>query len=89
MTSYAPLTAGLHHVKPTKDINPGDAFIVRFKNSARDYKTDIWIGVRLADQFEPVPGLSRRPNGAKPVSGEWTTPPEERVYPIYFPGRNL
>ncbi|OKP13902.1 hypothetical protein PENSUB_477 [Penicillium subrubescens] len=60
MTRYAPLTTDLEHVKATTEINPGDTFIVRFKNSARDHKTDIWIGVRLTDDFEDVPGLTNK-----------------------------
>lgn len=89
MTSYAPLTAGLDHVSPLEEINPGDIFIVRFKNSARNYNTDIWIAVRLPDNFEVAPGLYRAPKGVKPASGEWTTEPDKRVYPVYLPGRNL
>lgn len=91
MTSYAPLTAGLKHVTKTSELQPGQVYIVRFKNALRNYRTDIWIGVILPEGFEPGRGLSRRPKGAKPTGegSAWTIPLNERVYPTYLPGRNL
>lgn len=83
-----PLTSGLTHVSPLQEIQSGEAFIVRFKNSSRKYNTDLWIGILLPDDFEHGPGLSRAPKGAKPVSGEWTTDLDKRVYPVYLPARN-
>lgn len=88
MSKYRFLTTGIHHALATGVMNPGNAFIVRFKNSVRDHKADIWIGVLLPDDFDAPSGLSRRPKGAKPLSSEWTTDLGERVYPTYLPGRN-
>ena len=79
------LTSGLTHVSPLQEIQSGEAFVVRFKNSSRKYNTDLWIGILLPDDFEHGPGLSRNPKGAKPVSGEWTTDLDKRVYPVYLP----
>lgn len=45
MARYRFLTTGIQHALATGVMNPGDAFIVRFKNSNRDHKADIWMGV--------------------------------------------
>lgn len=90
MSRYAPLTAGLKHVTQLSELQPGEAYVARFKNALKHYRTDIWIGVIMPEGFEPGRGLSRRPKGSKPT-GEgsvWTTPLSERVYPIFLPGRN-
>ncbi|KAJ5390405.1 uncharacterized protein N7496_001473 [Penicillium cataractarum] len=89
MNTYASLITGLKHVSPAKDLNPGCLFIVRYKNRARNYNTDLWIAVLLPDDFQAAFGLQRPPKGAKPASGEWTTDPDKRVYPAYLPGVNL
>lgn len=90
MATYAPMTGGLQHINPGREVNAGEVLIARFKNAKRKNCVDIWIAVVLPDGFEPGKGLSRRPKGAKPIvnGSEWTTPLHERVYPVYFPGRN-
>lgn len=89
-TNYAPMTAGLDHIHLGREVSAGEVFIARFKNAKKKYCVDIWIGVVLPDGFEPGKGLSRRPKGARStVNGStWTTPLTERMYPVYFPGRN-
>ena len=89
MPNYAPLTAGLQHVPPLADLNPGDAFIVRYKNSVRNYRTDLWIAIMVPDNFKALFGIQRPPNGAKSATGEWTVDADKRVYLVYLPGRNL
>lgn len=91
MASYAPLTHGLKHVTKTSELQPGQVYIVRFKNALRNHRTDIWICVILPEGFEPAGNLSRRPKGARPTEegSAWTAPLNERVYPTYLPGRNL
>lgn len=89
MNKYAPLITGLKHVLPLTELNPGDTFVIRYKNRARNYNTDLWIAVLLPEDFQVAFGLQRPPKGAKPASGEWTTDPDKRVYPVYLPGTNL
>ncbi|KAJ5577685.1 uncharacterized protein N7459_006649 [Penicillium hispanicum] len=88
MPSYAPLTQGLKHVRDVKELEPGETYLVRFKNSQREYKTDLWVAVIIPEGFGSTRNLNRRPKGARPEDGKWTTPLSERVYPIYIPGRN-
>ncbi|KAJ5211950.1 uncharacterized protein N7498_003596 [Penicillium cinerascens] len=90
MAHYAPMTADLSHIPTPREVNAGEVFIARFKNSHKKYRVDIWVGVILPDGFEPGKGLSRRPKGSRPLiqGGAWKTPLRERMYPVYFPGRN-
>lgn len=83
-----PLVTGLKHCNVTEELTPGDAYIMRFKNPLNEYKTDLWMAIILSDTREPGNRLHRRPKGAKPENGPWTTPLNERAYPVYMPGRN-
>lgn len=82
------LTSGLKHCHEARELLPGEAYVVRFKNPMREYKTDIWMGIIFPVNDSPGSRLHRRPKGAKPENGPWTTPLSERVYPVYMPGRN-
>lgn len=90
MAHYAPLTAGLRHVTQLQELQPGDLYVIRFKNPHRGYRTDIWLAVIMPDGFELNRALSRRPKGSKPTEegSVWTTPLSERVYPVFLPARN-
>lgn len=83
-----PLVGGLKHCHVTEELTPGDAYVMRFKNPMNEYKADLWIAIILPDTREPGNRLHRRPKGAKPENGPWTTPLSERAYPVYMPGRN-
>lgn len=83
------LTTGLRHVPNPRLLKPGEAFIVRFKNSLRQYKTDVWIGVVLPHMFGPSRHINRRPSGAQPEEGDWPTHLKDRIYSLYLPGRNM
>lgn len=83
------LTTGLRHLNKPRALEPGDTLIVRYKNSLRQYKSDVWIGVVLPDQFGPTRHISRRPVGAQPTEGEWMTHLKDRMYSVYLPGRNM
>ncbi|KAJ5815962.1 hypothetical protein N7447_008195 [Penicillium robsamsonii] len=39
------LTTGLRHLPKPRTLEPGEALLVRYKNSLRQYKSDVWIGV--------------------------------------------
>lgn len=89
MAHYAPLTAGLRHVTQLQELQPGDLYVIRFKNPLRNYRTDIWLAVIWPDGFELNMALARRPKGSKPTDGStWTTPLGERNYPVFLPARN-
>ncbi|KAJ5266943.1 hypothetical protein N7478_009751 [Penicillium angulare] len=88
MTSYAPTTAGLTKANSPHELLPGEVYLVRFKNSLRDYETDLWLGVILTEEDGPGRTLQGRAKGAKPIEGIWTTSLSERVYPVYMPSRN-
>lgn len=90
MSSYARLTSGLKHVPQTEELAVGLVCIVRFKDGLNSYRTNLWIGVVLPEGFEPGRNLARRPKGSKPIEqgSPWTTPFNERAYPMYLPGRN-
>ncbi|KUM58073.1 hypothetical protein ACN42_g9095 [Penicillium freii] len=83
------LTTGLRHLNKPRALEPGETLIIRYKNSLRQYKSDVWIGVVLPDQFGPTRHISRRPVGAQPAEGEWTTHLKDRMYSVYLPGRNM
>ncbi|CAI7627607.1 unnamed protein product [Penicillium glandicola] len=83
------LTTGLRHLPKPRPLEPGEAFIVRFKNSLRQYKADVWIGIVLPEKFGPSRHINRRPVGAQPVEGAWLTHLKDRVYSMYLPGRNM
>ncbi|KAJ5735362.1 uncharacterized protein N7483_000487 [Penicillium malachiteum] len=72
----------------TRELRAGETFIARFKSSFIGHKTDIWLCVILTEEFGPGKHCHGRPKGAKPAEGAWTTPLNERMYPIYMPGRN-
>ncbi|KAJ5092878.1 hypothetical protein N7456_008739 [Penicillium angulare] len=88
MASYAPITTGLVKTNSPHELLPGEVYLVRFKNSCREYKTDLWLGVILTEEDGPGKNLHGRAKGAKPAEGVWTTPLSERVYPVFMPGRN-
>ena len=83
------LTTDLRHLNKPRTLEPGETLIIRYKNSLRQYKSDVWIGVVLPDQFGPTRHISRRPVGAQPIEGEWMTHPKDRMYSVYLPGRNM
>ncbi|CAG8335655.1 unnamed protein product [Penicillium nalgiovense] len=91
-TKMAPrtyLTTGLRHLGKPRLLEPGQTFVVRYKNSLRQYKSDVWIGVVLPEKFGPSRHINRRPVGAQPVEGVWMTHPKDRMYSMYLPGRNM
>ncbi|KAJ5722464.1 hypothetical protein N7488_000499 [Penicillium malachiteum] len=88
MPVYCPIVHDLVKNNSPYELRPGQTFIVRFKNPRRGYRTDLWIGVILTEEFGPGKHVHGRPEGAKPAEGAWTTPLNERTYPIYMPGRN-
>ncbi|KAJ5760508.1 hypothetical protein N7520_007664 [Penicillium odoratum] len=81
-------TAGLVKTNSTNELLPGQVYIIRFKNPCRSYRTDIWLGVILTEEFGPGKNLHGRAKGAKNPDGTWDNPLSEHVYPIYMPGRN-
>lgn len=81
------LTAGLKRATQTRELQPGEVYIARFKNSCRNYKTDIWMGVIMNEEYASQ-NLNRRPQEAKGVDGTWAVQLPERSYPLYMPGRN-
>ncbi|KAJ5211218.1 hypothetical protein N7491_011038 [Penicillium cf. griseofulvum] len=83
------LTTGLRHLPKPRALEPGEAFVVRYKNSLRQYKSDVWIGIVLPDRFGPSRHINRRPVGAQPADGTWVTHLKDRVYSMYLPGRNM
>ncbi|KAJ5360819.1 hypothetical protein N7517_010010 [Penicillium concentricum] len=83
------LTTGLRHLPKPRVLEPGEALIVRYKNSLRQYKSDVWIGVVLPDKFGPSRHINRRPVGAQPTEGPWVTHLKDRIYSMYLPGRNM
>ncbi|CAI7592005.1 unnamed protein product [Penicillium crustosum] len=83
------LTTDLRHLNKPRTLEPGETLIIRYKNSLRQYKSDVWIGVVLPDQFGPTRHISRRPVGAQPIEGEWMTHLKDRMYSVYLPGRNM
>ncbi|KAJ5950302.1 uncharacterized protein N7479_008715 [Penicillium vulpinum] len=83
------LTTDLRHLPKPRPLKPGEALLVRYKNSLRQYKADVWIGIVLPDKFGPSRHINRRPVGAQPAEGPWKTHPKDRVYSIYLPGRNM
>ncbi|KAJ5793695.1 hypothetical protein N7457_000294 [Penicillium paradoxum] len=83
------LTTGLRHLHKPRLLEPGETFIIRFKNSLRGYKCDVWICVVLPTTFSPSRHVNRRPVGAQPVEGEWLTHMKDRVYSVYLPARNM
>ncbi|KAK9855014.1 hypothetical protein MYU51_003365 [Penicillium brevicompactum] len=80
---------GLRRLPVLRLLKEGEIFIVRYKNAMRNYTTDVWIGVVLPHMFGPTRHTHRRPSGAKPEDGEWTTHLKDRVYSFYLPGRNM
>ncbi|KAJ5916615.1 hypothetical protein N7504_000630 [Penicillium tannophilum] len=88
MATFSALTAGLVKTNSPDELLPGEAFVVRFKNPCRKYRTDIWIAIILTEELGPGKHLSGRMKGAKGADGTWDTPANERVYPVYMPGRN-
>ncbi|CRL22270.1 unnamed protein product [Penicillium camemberti] len=89
MGSRTYLTTGLRHLNKPRALEPGETFVVRYKNSLRQYKSDVWIAVVLPDKFGPTRHISRRPVGAQPTEGEWMTHLKDRMYSVYLPGRNM
>ncbi|KAJ5492921.1 hypothetical protein N7539_001667 [Penicillium diatomitis] len=89
MAHHGPLTVGSQHVPALQELHAGDTFIVRFKNSSRNYNIDIWIGVLLPDNYDSGPALGRAPRGTRSASGQWDVDADQRIYPLYLPGRNL
>ncbi|OQE16080.1 hypothetical protein PENFLA_c029G07829 [Penicillium flavigenum] len=83
------LTTGLRHLGKPRPLEPGETFVVRYKNSLRQYKSDVWIGVVLPEKFGPSRHINRRPVGAQPVEGAWMTHLKDRMYSMYLPGRNM
>ncbi|KGO70590.1 hypothetical protein PITC_051840 [Penicillium italicum] len=83
------LTTGLRHLGKPRPLEPGETFVVRFKNSLRQYKSDVWIGVVLPEKFGPTRHVNRRPVGAQPTEGAWVTHLKDRMYSMYLPGRNM
>ncbi|OQE38318.1 hypothetical protein PENCOP_c008G08125 [Penicillium coprophilum] len=83
------LTTGLRHLPKPRALEPGEALIVRYKNSLRQYKADVWIGIVLPDKFGPSRHVDRRPVGAQPSEGAWVTHFKDRMYSMYLPGRNM
>ncbi|KAI2733541.1 hypothetical protein CBS147332_556 [Penicillium roqueforti] len=83
------LTTDLRHLGKPRPLEAGETYVVRFKNSLRQYKADVWIGVVLPEKFGPSRHVNRRPVGAQPVEGVWMTHLKDRVYSIYLPGRNM
>ncbi|CAG8908418.1 unnamed protein product [Penicillium egyptiacum] len=83
------LTTGLRHLGKPRPLEPGETFVVRYKNSLRQYKSDVWIGVVLPERFGPSRHINRRPVGSQPVEGVWMTHLKDRIYPMYLPGRNM
>ncbi|KAJ6181168.1 hypothetical protein N7519_011629 [Penicillium mononematosum] len=83
------LTTGLRHLGKPRLLEPGETFVVRYKNSLRQYKSDVWIGVVLPEKFGPSRHINRRPVGAQPVEGAWMTHLKDRMYSVYLPGRNM
>lgn len=83
------LTTDLRHLGKPRPLEAGETYVVRFKNSLRQYKADVWIGVVLPEKFGPSRHVNRRPVGAQPVEGVWLTHLKDRVYSIYLPGRNM
>ncbi|KAJ6166892.1 hypothetical protein N7470_002339 [Penicillium chermesinum] len=81
------LVAGLRKATLTRELQPGEAYLVRFKNSCRGYKTDIWLGIIMPEPYA-AEHLNRRPQEAKSTDGIWSVKPAERTYPLYMPGRN-
>lgn len=88
MVAFSALTADLIKINTPDELLPGEAFVFRFKNPCRSYRTDIWIAIILTEEFGPGKHLSGRMKGAKSADGTWDTPMNERVYPVYMPGRN-
>ncbi|KAJ5645016.1 hypothetical protein N7507_011027 [Penicillium longicatenatum] len=88
MGAISILTAGLIKTNSHNELLPGEAFVVRFKNPCRNYRTDIWLAIILSEELGPGKHLSGRMKGAKGADGTWDTTPNERVYPLYMPGRN-
>ncbi|KAJ5918737.1 hypothetical protein N7454_009881 [Penicillium verhagenii] len=82
------LTAGLTKASAAREPLPGEAYIVRFKNPCRNYRTDLWIGIITTEEFGPCKKLHGRATGAKNSDGSWDSAPCDRVYPVYMPGRN-
>ncbi|KAJ5330019.1 hypothetical protein N7452_010409 [Penicillium brevicompactum] len=80
---------GLRRLPVLRLLKEGEIFIIRYKNAMRNYTTDVWIGVVLPHMFGPTRHTHRRPSGAKPEDGEWTTHLKDRVYSFYLPGRNM
>ena len=88
MGVYAPISTGLTKNHTPAELEPGEAFLVRFKNARRNYRTDLWIGIILTEEFGPGKYLNGRPKKAKQADGKWTAPLNERVYPVYLPAKN-
>ncbi|KAJ5055359.1 hypothetical protein NUH16_010922 [Penicillium rubens] len=86
MPPRAYLTTGLRHLGKPRLLEPGETFVVRYKNSLRQYRADVWIGVVLPEKFGPSRHINRRPVGAQPVEGVWTTHPKDRIYSIKWVG---
>ncbi|KAJ5924623.1 hypothetical protein N7466_008810 [Penicillium verhagenii] len=82
------LTAGLTKASAAREPLPGEAYIIRFKNPCRNYRTDLWIGIITTEEFGPCKKLHGRATGAKNSDGSWDSSPCDRVYPVYMPGRN-
>lgn len=81
------LTNGLQQIDMTKDLQEGEAYIVKYIDTANSKKSDLWIGVVIPEIDLPARYSSRRPKTAKPATGEWEVPVPNRVYPIYLPGK--
>ncbi|KAJ9257453.1 hypothetical protein DTO212C5_8902 [Paecilomyces variotii] len=65
----------LKPIDPSRDLQPGESFIVYYKNTGIGRK-DLWLGIICLETM--VPAMLRRFANARPKVGEW----------VYLPGKN-
>lgn len=65
----------LKPIDPSRDLQPGESFIVYYKNTGIGRK-DLWLGIICLESM--VPAMLRRFANARPKVGEW----------VYLPGKN-
>jgi hypothetical protein len=78
------LTDGLQMLDLEKEIHEGETYVVKYSIKNR---SNLWIGVVIPETVVPGPKKGRRPKNAKPLTGDWDIPLEDRLYAVYLPGK--
>lgn len=82
------ITKELRPIDRSQDLQPGDSFIVYYKNAEIGSRKDLWLGIICPEPLMPNILRKKPHKNSKPETGDWNVPVEERAHAVYLPGKN-